>query len=402
MRFSTVLLSLLVSVAAASAADSDALAISANIQARHLPYGTVLDPIFADSVSDEIVGYTRCGDSAIWTGHYIAAEAYRYRVTSDPGALDSVKRAILGVQRLIDVTGTDLLARCYVPVDSPYASGIVQEEAANGVHIGSLDGQGYFWIGNTSRDQYSGVFFGLAVAYDLIDDAAVRDPARALLTRMLDFLNRHHWAVVMPGGSVSTVFAGRMDQQLSFLQVGRHVNSKYSSSYRWTSLWQAPLVTAPIGIDVLDVYDSYFKFNLDTINLYNLIRLEDNGYRRTFYKEAYKVLRRTTDNHGNAHFNMIDRALNGPDPQRDAETVALLNAWLKRPRRDPYVDLRGVVPACGNDRACDPIPVELRVPTDFLWQRSPFQLMGGGSGRVESAGIDYILPYWMARFYGVL
>jgi hypothetical protein len=41
------------------------------------------------------------------------------------------------------------------------------------------------------------------------------------------------------------------------------------------------------------------------------------------------------------------------------------------------------------------------VRTDFLWQRSPFQLVGGGIGNIETAGIDYILPYWMARYYGV-
>ena len=34
-------------------------------------------------------------------------------------------------------------------------------------------------------------------------------------------------------------------------------------------------------------------------------------------------------------------------------------------------------------------------------QRSPFQLAAGGAGIIESAGIDYILPYWMARFYGL-
>ncbi len=45
------------------------------------PYGTVLDPIFAGPASNQIVGYTRCGDSAIWTGHYLAAEAFRYQVT---------------------------------------------------------------------------------------------------------------------------------------------------------------------------------------------------------------------------------------------------------------------------------------------------------------------------------
>ena len=58
------------------AAEGDALSILANIQARHLPYGAILDPIFALTDSDQISGYTRCGDSALWTGHYLAAEAF--------------------------------------------------------------------------------------------------------------------------------------------------------------------------------------------------------------------------------------------------------------------------------------------------------------------------------------
>src|SRR5207253_305378 len=65
------------------------------------------------------------------------------------------------------------------------------------------------------------------------------------------------------------------------------------------------------------------------------------------------------------------------------------------------VDVSGMVPVCGN-QACQPVPVPLRPPTDFLWQRNPFQLMGGLFGTIEGAGIDYILPYWMARYYGVL
>ena len=40
--------------------------------------------------------------------------------------------------------------------------------------------------------------------------------------------------------------------------------------------------------------------------------------------------------------------------------------------------------------------------TDFLWQRGPWQLSGGGAGLTETAGVDYILPYWMARYYGVV
>ena len=78
-------------------------------------------------------------------------------------------------------------------------------------------------------------------------------------------------------------------------------------------------------------------------------------------------------------------------------------ACLQRPRRDEAVDWRGTYPSCWEeDRACDPIPVPQRVRTDFLWQRSPFLIYGGGIGNIEGAGIDYILPYWMARYYGVL
>ena len=44
---------------ASRASEPDALAISANIQARHMPFGTLLDPIYASPTSQQIVGYTR-------------------------------------------------------------------------------------------------------------------------------------------------------------------------------------------------------------------------------------------------------------------------------------------------------------------------------------------------------
>ena len=50
--------------AASHAAESDALAISANIQAKHMPFGTVIDPYYDSATGNTIVGYTRCGDSA--------------------------------------------------------------------------------------------------------------------------------------------------------------------------------------------------------------------------------------------------------------------------------------------------------------------------------------------------
>ena len=143
--------------------------------------------------------------------------------------------------------------------------------------------------------------------------------------------------------------------------------------------------------------NSYFKFNLDYMSFYQLIGRQDN----TNNRNAYQALRNYTATHQNPFFNMVDRALRGPDPVRDAETRTLLDQWLQRPRRDFFVDLSLQVPVCGSD-ACSPIPVPLRPPATFLWEVSPFQLKGGGSGLIENAGVDYLLPYWMARYYGVI
>jgi hypothetical protein len=389
--------------------EADAVAISQVIQERHWPYLTLLNPRFAtgDSTSPDFMtlapsGYTQAADNAIWTGHYLAAEATRYSVTRSPDALANAKKALRGITALIDVTQSDVLARFLIPRSSPYADAILGEEAHEGIYESTYQKAPYAWLGNTSRDQYSGVFFGLGVAYDMIDSGPVRAEIRKDVGRLLANLISNGWSVRMPDGSYSTTFLQRPDQQLSFLQVGRHVDPKrWSLTYDTFRASNAALVQAPIETECQDPYGSYYKFNLDHINLYNLIRLEEPGPFRTLYLQAFAALRGCTGTHQNAHFSMVERGLLGPDAARDEETVNLLALWLQRPRRDYYVDNTGKYPACG-ESACAPIPVNDRYTTDFLWQRNPFQLAGGGDGTIETPGVDYILPYWMARYYGVL
>jgi uncharacterized protein (TIGR03437 family) len=376
--------------------DADAVAISSSIQARHLPYGAIIDPVYSSPTSSQITGYTRCGDSALWTGAYLAAEAFRYKVTQDPAALANAKQALAAIKGLADVTGTNLLARCMVPVNSPYAQGIKSEESANGVHV-TTD---WVWIGNTSRDEYIGVIFGLGAAYDLINDSGVQSSIKDLVTRLVRFLTGNNWSVVMPDGSSSTTFIVRPDEMLGLLQVGRHVNSgEFSTYYDEQRILLSTTVSIPAGVDILDD-SSYFKFNLDYMNFYNLIRLESSSA-QTLYRAGYDLVRGHTASHQNAFFDLVDRALGSPDAARDAETRMLLAQWLQRGTRDQYVDDTKLVPVCGNV-ACKPVPLPMRPPTDFLWQRNPFQLTGGGSGLIESAGIDYILPYWMGRYLGTV
>ncbi len=350
-----------------------------------MPFGAILDPILASPTSNEIVGYTRCGDSALWTAGYMAAEAFRYNVTRTSDALKNVKSALAGLKGLADVTGDNRLARCMVKADSPYAAGISSEESKNVVH----QNPPWIWVDNTSRDEVVGAFFGLGATFDLVDDPDVRSTISDLATRLIGFVAGHQWT---PNDDISNTFQIRPEELQTLLQVARHVNPANHIS--------GPLIVLPVNAAVyFDMLgnSSYFKFNLDYLSFYHLVRLQDNGDNRG----AYQVIRNYTASHQNAFFDIIDRALNGPDAARDAEARTLLDQWLVRSRRDESVDVSKIVKVCGSV-ACQPVPVPLRPPTDFLWQRDPFQLSGGGSGRVESPGIDYILPYWMGRYYGVI
>jgi hypothetical protein len=313
-----------------------------------------------------------------------------------------VNNAIQGIKMLLDVTGNDALARCTLPADSVYAPSISSQESSNGIYQGTMWGAPFIWIGNTSRDEYLGVFFGLEATYDLVKDQGVRNWCSYLATRMLNYLEHNFWNVVMPGGNISTTFLIRPDQQLALLLAGKHMNgAAFSSKYSAESNAFSISVPVAVGVDCIDHYSSYFKFNLDYINFYTLMRL-GSGFSKLWYDAAYDELRATTGGDQNAQFNMIDRAINGPNTQRDAQTGALLDAWLLRPRIDIYRDFSSQFPACGDNQACSPLPVPDRATTDFLWQRSPVQLAGGGRGNIETAGIDYILPYWMGRYYGVI
>jgi uncharacterized protein (TIGR03437 family) len=367
------------------ASEADALAITAKIQARFLPFGTILEPIYASPNSTDISFYTDCGDSALWTGAYLAAEAFRYNVTQSADALNNVRGALAGLKALADVTGDNRLARCMAMANSPYAPSISSQEAANTIH----QNPPWIWVDNTSRDEVVGAFFGLGAAFDLVNDAVVRSGISDLATRLLGFIAQHQWS---PNDNTSNTFLLRPEELQMLLAVTHHVNPSDKVS--------APPFTLPIDAGVnFDILSnsSYFKFDLDFMTFYSLVRFSNDSS----YLKAYQIVRNHTASHQNPFFDVIDRGLQGPNAARDAEASMLLDQWLLRPALDLHVDVTSTVRVCGTE-ACSPVPVPLRPPTDFLWQRDPFQLTGGGIGSIESPGIDYILPYWMGRYYGVI
>ncbi|MEX0873381.1 MAG: hypothetical protein WD179_00330 [Actinomycetota bacterium] len=224
--------------------------------------------------------------------------------------------------------------------------------------------------------------------------------------------------------------------RLNMAQAASHVTAAApgrADDIFWQAVYLEELATigpfAPVSqfLDQSMPYDSYYKHNLDHLIGFNLARNAPNDLAKLFYGQSMSIMDSTTRSHLNAHFETITYALTGDQARLD-DAVEHLRQWRAYRAKiddgevvnnqqfcgttiqcvpEDQVDLNlfpGVAPvtlpgSSGTLRSRDPLPIEDRVPTDFLWQRAPNQLNGSQSSTHQGPGVDYLLPYWMIRYY---
>ena len=147
--------------------EQKATAFEERIRLRHDRYGMVSDSHLAKA-GDLSTNILESSDNdGLWTAMYGAAECFRYAVTKDPEALKLAKRSIEAVLFLEEITGVPgLPARSYVKKG--------EARPKDGVWHWTKDGQ-IQWKGDTSSDEIVGHFFLLSIAYDLLDDWALKN-----------------------------------------------------------------------------------------------------------------------------------------------------------------------------------------------------------------------------------
>jgi hypothetical protein len=148
-------------------------------------------------------------------------------------------------------------------MSSPYAASIESQEASNTIHQNGP----WIWVDNTSRDEVVGGFFGLAVAYDLVDDATIRSrhrPSRNVAARL--YLSS---PMVGPNDDITSTFLIRPEELQMLVQVARHVNPSNDTS--------APFYTPPISMPVLYAGASPGLTGLDQVNISLASNLSGSG-----------------------------------------------------------------------------------------------------------------------------
>lgn len=327
--------------------------------AAHLPYGTVLS--IDTSTATRKKSYGLENDSMIWSGHYLAAEAFRYAATTSPDALARVRTLLDGIKTNFDVTSDAVVMDGRLTAVSKTYAGVFARSSmprtdSLGYTDGALDKRGScyyvkpsggwkdakgtyptlaaagarlargpeltpvgavtlgFGCGDhgerdhpISRDQYLGLFMGLGYAYALIPDPAIRGQIRGLVDPALDFLLRNNWnAPLPPTGQIVTTFIGDIDAQLALLRIGATVDpAKFSARYQSVAP-AVDLAWIPIWFSTIDPAVAYFKFNLGHAALGPAAYLETDPALKARYLRSYRILAAPTLSHRNAYFNLVD------------------------------------------------------------------------------------------------
>jgi hypothetical protein len=442
-------------------------------------------------------------DSAIHTGEYLTAEAFRYAATHSDDALKRIKESLdgngngNGIARLFWVTEDaavsvqgrtvavgdkpGLFSRTAFPSDSPIPLGdsrsgklpglgkcyFIRPEGGWDVQWGTnrehfaafsdipiavrnflanerihglpvpfgnvelkLQPVGRTWYGlgcgegdenPLSRDQYVGIFMGLAYAHALVPDADVQNTTRDLITKALTFLIRNNWDVRVPPYRripVDSNFLRAWEVQLAFLRIGASVNpdTVMPNGVTLSKLYQtyaagSKLSWIPTWFTMLEpMIGGGFASNLSHAAVGPALLLETDPELHQNFMLWYNMLRRGTQFHKNAYFNALSMLVGGLAPTQASspsnptltlqeEFKGILAEWLQR--RDaldvgnglPYnfvgnskyqqdvfnrSDAALYTTLAGDQRYVSKyaLPVYARNGDglDFVWQRNPFNM----------------------------
>lgn len=139
--------------------------------------GAIGSPHFSDAPAyTQLESMRGLGDSAIWTGTYLAAEALRLQATGSADARARVRALVERMHLFARVTGTPGLLARWAKESSqtyPFVLGDLDCATPNRrTHCNhTYDGKKYDYLGHISRDQYQGLMLGYGVAYDALGPA---------------------------------------------------------------------------------------------------------------------------------------------------------------------------------------------------------------------------------------
>lgn len=390
------------------------------VASRHTRRGYVTECMLERPGDTSVSHHIASDNDGLWTSMYVAAECFRYAVTGAEEARDRARasmQALLWLERVTGIAGF------------PARAAVAQEEmpmrgTEDGEWHPSPDGE-WLWKGDTSSDELNGHYFALPIYYDLVAEADEQREIQATLARITDHLLTNDFCLLDADGAPTrwAVFAPRLLNYshqwvlerslnslsiLSFLRVAQHVchDERYGNAYDFLARRHGYALHTIDQKITLPGEVNFSDDELAFLGYYPLLAYEEREELRALYRLSLERAMRSALPQRCPLWNVIasvglGRAVGLSDAAQsliEMPTDRIHWPMDHRARADVARDHQAG--RFGEEQGTRVLPYSENVM--LRWNGNPYRLTRRGDGCCEDDGVAFLLPYWMARYHGLL
>lgn len=387
------------------------------IQTRHNRWGQTADSylrVAGDVSSNAMVSNDNDG---MWTAIYVAAEAFRYKVTGEKDARENARQGMKALLRLESITGIPgFPARSIIKVG-------VDQQPGDGEWHDTADKK-WRWKGDTSSDEIVGHYFVFPIYYDLLADEDEKPIVRGMIERITNHILDHNYQLVDTDGKHTLWGYWGPDEIwkdpdetglralhiLSHLAVAMHMteNLEYQKKFRaaydnlinnekYHLLMRNQKINVP---GIINHSDDELAF----LSYYPLLSYEKDPELLEVYRHSLQRSWQVERAERNPLWNFIYAAGSGAKEFDKAESLRTLHEipmdmieWSVRNSHRLDLPMDPLNDRQGSRQALIVLPYD-ELPIS-KWNGNPYNLDGGNGGHAEDDGAYFLLPYWMGRFH---
>jgi len=422
------------------------------MELSNLRDGHVVDVVYKERVlNSTALMYNTVGDAAMWTGSYLASQAFRLAASGEEDALEQAENTMSVLELLAQCSSKKgyVVRAAMSSLDPAYAA------YYSGYTLGHYDcespNEGLTWLGDSSRDSYTGFALGLSVVKFALensttsprgaawrsaaaaargnhgwssDEIAVRSAslvsrANALASLVAETLLGDGWWILGPHDAITnpTPAFVTMWQSLALAADPTKFQGKFNLTQ---SFWEAALVGS---YSVHSMFESgYYSNNLmvDTLFVASTLGVQVDP---SIQEEVQRLTTDLAVESGTPHLQptfaaMTACSLLSPSGARESSSLnpdqeLLMQGIIQSTLADQVPGpkwMRAVdqsldakyFPHHNSKMADHALLAGDRPQGTFQWQQSPANLAGGENSPYHFAAVDRLLPYWAAKFCGNL
>ncbi|MDP8242612.1 MAG: hypothetical protein P9L94_00915 [Candidatus Hinthialibacter antarcticus] len=389
----------------------------AQVYPRHDRYGLVAGVSLKEPGNLDSYIQRSDDNDGLWTAMYLASQCFRYAVTNDPQVKERAWKHFEAMERLETITGVPgFPARSFMKKED-------YDDSIGGEWHPSADGE-WMWKGDTSSDEIVGHMFVYPLVYDLLAETeAEKAQVRGLVSRIMSHIVDNGYSLIDVDGKPTRwgVWAPEKLNDDPAWAFERGLNSLQMVSF----LSAAYHVTEDAKFrDALQQLLSTHGYANNTINQKITLPYEDNHSDDELAYLPYYTLFQT--NPAERYQPIFDASLERAwqhVQQHKSSLWAIITSVCFEPRRMddalwslrewPLGSIDWPVPAAHRldvtldrypDRFGKPQIAQLLPPDERIlqrWNGNPYRVEGGAGTYALDPGA-WLLPYWMARYHGLI